>query len=614
MLLEIALSTALLNVAWEPTGLRWNNNQFPIDYCITANGTNTNVSANGQRVAIENAIFSWVATGAGGNLSCSTYQATDFSGSCGTSINTNNQRPDIFFEDNWSRGSGSIGVTWSSGNGQNCGSVTNDLGQNTNLGCKFDADIEFNDNDFFWTNQGGGTDIQSIAVHEYGHFIGMDHCTNNGTCNIGTGVMAANYPGGQIQTLFNDDVEGACALYPGTQGGLGWPCAGAGDCNSAPICVNAGNNGYCSETCGNCPAGFICDPNPQNPGQNVCLRDDGLNKAQCEICQLGLPGACVSNGICIRGLPSQSDGRCVMPCVGGAGGTCDTNYQCLTVQFQGGGSDDFCFPRSNDCNDPGNFTELQLGQACSGNPPCAAGLECVGSGGAGICAPDCTGAPNSCPANYACADFQGGVSFCLPSVREGQTCDGLVACEVGPCLTVQGGTTFCYRDCAGDPSVCNSAQTCATYTLQGGGSVSICEPPGVPPLPPDAGVADTGVVPGPDGGQPQDTGVIIGEDGGIIIPPPVDAGQNPEQCLCDTTTICDGQDTCACDPECVCSCDVTFSCDPGCQQCDPECFGGPPDRTGCEGCTSSEADVDPLWSIVVLAFLAGLVFIRRRND
>ncbi len=612
MLFHPVITTALLSVGWQPTGLRWNANQFPIPYCITTNAGNTNVSAAGQRSAVEAAIRSWINTNNGGGLSCSTYNAAPAGFSCSVGVNTNDGHQNIFWTTNWTNGSSAIGVTWSTGNGQGCGNVTDDTGQFSQLGCKYDSDIEFNDRDFFWTTNGSGTDIQSIAVHEYGHFIGLDHCTNNGTCQVGTGIMAAAYPGGLIRSLFNDDVQGGCALYPGTPGGVGWPCGAANQCTSN-ICVNPGTTGYCSQTCGTCPQGFICDANPQNPGQMVCVRDDGLNKDQCEVCQIGLPGACASNGICVRGLPSNNEGRCVEPC---AGTTCDTNYQCLTVQFQDGSTDDYCFPRSNDCNDPGNFTELQLGQNCTGNPPCAANLECVGTSNSGICAPECTGNPGACPQSWACADFQGGQSFCLPSVNEGQSCEGLVACSVGPCLiTTQGGAATCFRDCDGNAGACNNAQACNTYSLQGGGSVSICEPPGVPPNPPDAGVIfpDASVMPGDDAGMvgDKDASVTPQDDGGTVTTP--DAGQNPESCDCDLTFACDpncGQ----CDPECNCACDLTTACDPGCGACDPECLNGvDPRGTGCSGCTSTEAPVDPSFSLGLAALLAGLFLTRKRR-
>jgi hypothetical protein len=339
------------------------------------------------------------------------------------------------------------------------------------------------------------------------------------------------------------------------------------------------------------------------------------------VCQLNAPNACRDNGICIRGIPEREGGRCVLPC--GPSGACDPSYQCLTVQFQGGGSGDYCFPRSNDCSDPGNVTELELGQRCNGSQPCASGLTCVG-----ICAPSCA-AGESCPQGWACETrFEEG-AYCLPSVTEAQDCSGFVTCSVGPCLRTQSGQATCFRDCAGDPDACNSAQACNTYNLQGGGQVSICEPPGAQPPPP---MPDAGV-PMPDAGMsvPPDAGTSAPDAGATP-----DAGGAPQQkpqnaCACDTTFACDPDpdgDPCPCDFECNCPCDRTFSCDPGCQACDPECICAC-DQTfacdpGCEVCdpeceedTSScacvavPAGVRPTSAAALL--LAGLGLARRRR-
>lgn len=599
----IATLVALSSAGWLPTGLRWDQSRYPsVPYCITANAANTNVSAAGQQQALVNAVNGWVSTGAGGRLSCSSYQAAAATYQCSVGVNTRDQRFNMFWTSNWGNGSQAIGVTWSVGNGRSCGRVTDDTGRGHNLGCKYDSDIEFNDRDFFWTNSGrGGTDIESIALHEYGHFIGMDHCSDNGTCGAGSGVMNAAYIGGTIRTLFNDDVQGACAMYPGQPGGFAWPCSADSQCNSN-VCASAGSDGYCSQTCGTCPSGYLCDTDPSNPGRTVCIRDDGLNRRVCEQCQPGVPGACRDNGICMSGLP---DNRCITPC--GAGRTCDAQFQCLTVQFQGGGTGDYCFPRSSDCDDLNNFSELQMGQQCNGNVPCANGLTCVG-----ICAASCD--PGACPNGYGCVPFRGGESFCLPTVDEGQSCEGLTSCSAGPCLVnPQNQVATCYRDCAGNPGACNNAQTCNTYNLSGGGQVSICEPPGVPPLPPDAGVvfedagntgpADTGVGPGADGG------VGPTPDSGVNMSMPDSGVTNPGFCECDFTYSCDlaadGVNQCACDPECLCECDLTYSCDLGCQLCDPECNAG-----GCL-CTGAEPQDGGTWGFVALL---GLFVLRRRRS
>jgi hypothetical protein len=198
----------------------------------------------------------------------------------------------------------------------------------------------------------------------------------------------------------------------------------------------------------------------------------------------------------------------------------------------------------------------------------------------------------------------------LPGVTEGQTCEGNVACEVGPCLSTGGNPAICYLDCEGNAGACNNAQTCETYQLTGGGSVSVCEPPGVPPNPPDAGVIFPDASTDPDGGNIDPDGGNVGNDGGLNKP---DSGQNPQNCDCDTTFSCDPN--CShCDPECgPCDCDITTACDPGCGSCDPECIDGIDRGTGCIGCTSTHSPVDPLFSSLVAALLVGLFLSRKRR-
>ncbi|WP_437604957.1 matrixin family metalloprotease [Sorangium sp. So ce834] len=89
-----------------------------------------------------------------------------------------------------------------------------------------DADMVFNNVGFCWDDSGEGDciDLQSIATHEEGHFLGLGHSNVRGATMLGT------YRGGtSARTLEGDDIEGLCALYPigGTTvassgGGAGW--------------------------------------------------------------------------------------------------------------------------------------------------------------------------------------------------------------------------------------------------------------------------------------------------------------------------------------------------------------------------------------------------------
>lgn len=591
----LALTAAL--TGWLPTGFAWNPGQFPIPYCITANATRTSLSQAQVRAEVVRGIDYWRSTGAGGGTSCTTYAASAASYACTTAVDLGDNKNNIFFNrNNWRHGSSTLGVTWSGGFGD-CGRVTDDTGTQHRLTCQGFPDIELNDtNAVTWDASGqNGIDIASIMAHEYGHFLGLDHCNENNTCTAGNAVMYAAYIGGAIRPLRADDTQGVCALYPGTPGGVGFPCTANGQCNSNQ-CIAPGANGYCTAPCGSCPTGYACEAHPQFPGGDVCVRDDGTNKATCEVCQGGLPNACANAGLCISGIPESNVGRCAPPCPNpnAPDGACPNLFTCVNIQ----GAGPYCIPRSSDCTDLNNFTELQMGQTCNGNPPCASGLECIS-----ICTQACTGpgGQGSCPSGYACETFNfqsGPEDYCAPPVREGETCSGFVACPSGPCLRTGVDAALCYQDCAGNPGACNNAQTCETYTLQGGGSVSICEPAGVPPRP-------DGGVPNPDGGnQPgQDGGNQPGPDGGVIGPgadasEPIGAdagGNNNGQCSCDQFYYC--EPGCDCDQECPCACDLTTACDPdpsgsGNCSCDPECYDGNPiggsvKPAGCGGCSAT---------------------------
>ncbi len=87
------------------------------------------------------------------------------------------------------------------------------------------SEIFFNDG-WNWTDDpavSGGIDIETVALHELGHAIGLGHGIN------GDGVDAVMDPfyGGVQTSLFQDDVDGVTALYGGG-GGKGGGGGGKG--------------------------------------------------------------------------------------------------------------------------------------------------------------------------------------------------------------------------------------------------------------------------------------------------------------------------------------------------------------------------------------------------
>ena len=82
---------------------------------------------------------------------------------------------------------------------------------------RVNADITFNGYDHRWTVNGQATDIESIALHEIGHFIGFDHpCEdeNETEClSPEESVLSPSYPGGLFQDLGQDDVNAVKYIY-----------------------------------------------------------------------------------------------------------------------------------------------------------------------------------------------------------------------------------------------------------------------------------------------------------------------------------------------------------------------------------------------------------------
>ncbi|HYG77622.1 MAG TPA: PKD domain-containing protein [Planctomycetota bacterium] len=80
------------------------------------------------------------------------------------------------------------------------------LVSDTRTNLYFDADIVFNDRDFSWSLHDGSESIEGVALHEVGHFIGLDHTTDANT------VMFPTAQG--LTQLAEGDRQGAAFIYP----------------------------------------------------------------------------------------------------------------------------------------------------------------------------------------------------------------------------------------------------------------------------------------------------------------------------------------------------------------------------------------------------------------
>ncbi|MBN9167174.1 MAG: hypothetical protein BGO98_48095 [Myxococcales bacterium 68-20] len=207
-----------------------------------------------------------------------------------------------------------------------------------------DADIHVNGAAFRFSNSGaaGTQDLRSVLVHEIGHALGLGHSTDaRATMNVaGSGL--------RWRSLEKDDIDGVCALYPGT-GSAGCdtdPCpsgfrcvAGAcqragdradvcspctpelGACEAAgdeARCVDIGTGTNAGRVCGracahddDCGAGFACRATTE-AGDLQCV--------SLAACRNGA-NTCTTDADCIHQDSVCRDGACVGASTTGAGAT-----------------------------------------------------------------------------------------------------------------------------------------------------------------------------------------------------------------------------------------------------------------------------------------------------
>jgi MYXO-CTERM domain-containing protein len=203
------------------------------------------------------------------------------------------------------------------------------------------ADICFNGFHHTW-GVGKDTDVQSIAMHEIGHMIGLDHpCDNDAdtaSCiPVGRAIMFPSWSGSPERQLLESDIAGAVGLYPanGDDAGCEGPfragerCTCNDECVEGLVCApDAEGELRCGNTCSaqnrNCGGGSACVLDvPVDGGEAVglCVRvaapdlPPGAICATGPECASGVCGAVIALGSSICQAPCDGDGDC-------AGGSC----------------------------------------------------------------------------------------------------------------------------------------------------------------------------------------------------------------------------------------------------------------------------------------------------
>ncbi len=495
---------AILVIALVPAGSaafvreasNWDPRALPVPYRVNTSTAPASIGPSGAQSAVDSGFATWAGP------SCTAWGAINRGPTTSRASASDRQNTVLWVSGTWPAALGdaasTIGITttvWTTG------------------GYFIDADIQFNNVRFSWSNTGtGGTvDTQSIATHEEGHFLGLGHSTR------ASAVMYPTYSGGLKRVLDSDDANGVCTIYPYVG-----PVRDAGvdvamdvtDVTSAPdvvdtvaapdivdtlIATDAPPPALLGEDCSHqvCNAGLTClcaDPmrcvcSRTCSATNTCPTDYG-----CVTTSLGpycihgggLGDPCVSGVDCTSGVCVNTGGTaiCSRACTDDC--TCPSSYTCVPTSAPG---QSVCVPGSRVCGpgpdasttDTGAFDAIEplpdvpyydgpvadVGENCS-SLPCATGLTCLcGFTPYCVCAAECRSMP--CAGSYTCQDTTVG-PYCLPPGSGGLPCSSGADCVTGVCSTTAMGGR-CAPSCRDDCD-CAMNQSCYPSTNPG---VNVCD-------------------------------------------------------------------------------------------------------------------------------------------
>ncbi len=241
-----------------------------------------------------------------------------------------------------------------------------------------EAPILFNGFHHSFRNDGRDVDLQSVATHEVGHLLGLDHS------NLNRATMFYAYTGGtSARRLHDDDVQGVCALYPRV-----CSCSKDSECADDEKCIGS----QCERV--PCTADNQC-------AQDLVCRNGDCVVPPCEFNDDCAPGFQCSNEACVSVCPTcrtctqqndcgsnshcvdyDGDGvtKCMVLC--SQGGLCpgdsecfqvptddQTLYICLNADAQTAG---LC-PDSYTCKEPVKDPTSCVGVQCGVNQFCLLG-------------------------------------------------------------------------------------------------------------------------------------------------------------------------------------------------------------------------------------------------
>lgn len=445
------------------TGASWPSNLLPSRWHLDRDGYSRLPTGEVVEV-LERSIGAWA--GAWKNPCCSGFRH-EFAGmTSNTALESEDENVVGFAEGTWPR---FLGSPWAV--------IAVTLPQIEPGSCRLHAaDMLFNGVGFIFRTDGeldepGAVDFESIAVHEFGHWIGLDHSVdpNSPMGYRAESVMFPNYRGGTgDRELYLDDKLGACALYPASCGA----CQDDRDCPDGRACRDGACVTLGCDANGDCPLGSVCG------SDRICHRGCRLH-AECGPDAFCAGGACLPRVACQACTPCRRNRDCpgeyfclpiteeqrVCTKICTSDVECDGDSACLIVQDGMGycgapGATDLC-PQGYACSDaacPG------LGDPCGTCGERSDGCVLTTSGPACSCTchsdAHCDGGKclrNPATGQNSCYPLAAGLTAC------GQThCPPGSVCEDGACLPRCGGAV-CGADEICEQGACVSpCPTCPT--------------------------------------------------------------------------------------------------------------------------------------------------------
>jgi len=354
--------------------------------------------------------------------------------------NGNNKNEVVFIEDSsWNAGKYVLGVTSPSFNPQNGQILEADIALNGYL-----EKWALTPNKYFQ----GYQDVLSVALHEEGHFFGLQHPLYGYDANDPPTMAPAVDPYGKTRDLQSDDQKGLRFFFPASGD---YACASQSDCPFINAQSSSGQEAYAGQL--KCQGG-LCGGITTNLPQGTTA----------------LGGSCGGDGDCKPPLycqPTSGGGYCTHDCQPGQTGGCETGYACFA--FQNDPQSGVCLPSQQPVQG-----DKKAGEACGASTECASFI-CIQSSDGSYCRDKCSlGAPGGCMTNEECTKVTG-LSFgvCIPAPKvvpkegDGEACAGGAECESGLCVKVSGEATgFCRAKC--NPGVCLSGFECKVLSAGGG--------------------------------------------------------------------------------------------------------------------------------------------------